>query len=150
MIKVGVAGYGVIGQRLADGVPGPELWLLQGPGEIGRVERCANGVSTVAVNDAQAARRQGARRIDDVRDERLAGQGVQDLGQVGIHALPLTGGEDDDIHAWDFLLDGPARQADDDAILAVLASRPQPALQGDRIGDHRKTNPGLAPMLFGG
>ena len=43
-------------------------------------------------------RRQAARGIDDVLDQRFAGQRVENLGQVRMHAFALTGGEDDDIH----------------------------------------------------
>ena len=36
--------------------------------------------------------------IDDMREQGLAGQRVQDLGQVGLHALSHTGSEDDNVH----------------------------------------------------
>jgi hypothetical protein len=48
--------------------------------------------------DRCVVRRQAARRIDDMRDERLAGERMQHLGQVGMHALALAGRENDDIH----------------------------------------------------
>jgi hypothetical protein len=77
---------------------GAELRLLQRPGEIGRIQRGAHRVAAMAVDQTQRLRRQAARRVDDMRDERLAGDRMQNLGQVGMHALPLPGGENDDIH----------------------------------------------------
>ena len=36
--------------------------------------------------------------VYDMREQRLAGQRVQDLGQVGLHAFSHAGSEDDNIH----------------------------------------------------
>jgi hypothetical protein len=85
---------------------GTQLRPLQGPGQVRRVKHRADGVSAVTINNAQAARRQRARRIDDIRDQRLARQGMQHLGQIGIHAFALTSGEDDDVHDRTFFGDG--------------------------------------------
>ena len=86
------------GKRLPDGVAGAQLRFLQGPGEIGRIERGADDVAAMSMDDAQTPRQERARRVDDVRDERLASKRMQHLGQMGVHALALAGGEDDDVH----------------------------------------------------
>ena len=39
-----------------------------------------------------------ARSIDDMREQGFAGQRVQDLGQVGLHAFSHAGSEDDNVH----------------------------------------------------
>ena len=46
----------------------------------------------------QPFRLQGAGGVDDMLRQGLAGDRVQDLGQIGVHALALAGSEDDDIH----------------------------------------------------
>jgi hypothetical protein len=50
----------------------------------------------VADDHAQARGRGGA-RFDHVGEQRPPGERVQDLGQVGVHALALAGGQDDDL-----------------------------------------------------
>ena len=44
MIKVGIAGYGTIGQRLADGVAMQEDMELVGIADLCRCRRCASAI----------------------------------------------------------------------------------------------------------
>ena len=62
------------------------------------------GLAAVADDDAQRLRRERAGRRQHVGDERPAGQRVQRLGQRGVHALSLTGGEHDysEVHRGGF------------------------------------------------
>ena len=97
-------------QRLHDGVAGAQLWFLArqrhcaspAARRVRSLEICRHGVTAVAVHDADgaggrfAAQRLG--RVEHVRQQRPAGQWVQHLGQVGVHALALPGGENDDVH----------------------------------------------------
>src|SRR5690606_5997183 len=58
----------------------------------------AHRVAAVAVHDDQPPRRQAAGTIDDMAQQRLAGQGMQHLREVGAHPFALARGKDDDIH----------------------------------------------------
>ena len=51
----------------------------------------------VAYDDRHALRGERLSRAEDVVNHRHAGHPVQHLGQVGLHAGPLAGGEDDDV-----------------------------------------------------
>ncbi len=57
----------------------------------------AHRVAVATVNDADRARRQSLRRVDDVREQRPSGQRVQHLGQRRVHALAVAGGENRDL-----------------------------------------------------
>ena len=79
-------------------VPGAELLLLQRPGDRRR-RRCARAPPR-APWPTTTHRRCGssaARGVDHVREQRPAGERMQDLRQVRVHALALARGEDDDL-----------------------------------------------------
>src|SRR5712691_7527513 len=75
-----------------------ELRVLPDPDRSVFSHGLAHGLAAVAVDDADDLRRQALRRVDDMRDERPAGETMQHLGRIRLHALAETGGEDDDIH----------------------------------------------------
>jgi hypothetical protein len=88
-------------QRLLDRVPGTELRLLAYEFD-GRICECRwNRVTTVAVDDDCAIRRQRGRAREHVTQHGLAAYRVQDLGQSGVHARSLARGKDDDVE-WGF------------------------------------------------
>ena len=81
-------------------VAGAELRLLLRPdADRGCGERPRAPLAAMAVDHADALRLQSCARRRDMREQRLAGQRMQHLGQVRMHALALAGGEDDDVHA---------------------------------------------------
>ena len=49
------------------------------------------------ITTQRRARLEPARGVENVGEQRAAGQRMQDLGQVGEHPLALAGGEDDDL-----------------------------------------------------
>ena len=85
--------------RLHHRVAGAKLRLLPDPGHISIGGKgLAHALPAMAVDDNNARRLERTRRGDDMRQQRHAGKLVQHLGKVGVHALALAGGEDDDIH----------------------------------------------------
>ena len=67
-------------------------------------ERFGHTAVTESVRAVLAeARRQLTGGIKNVTDQWFAGNRVQHLGQVGNHALALSGSENDDIHAACFM-----------------------------------------------
>ena len=89
---------GQMRQGLLHGVSGAQLWFLQGPGQVGSVQRTAHDITTVPINQTEFLRVQAARRVNHMGDQGFARQRMKHLGQTGMHALSLSGGEDDDIH----------------------------------------------------
>jgi len=78
-------------------VTGAELFCLQSPGQIILASKSSqNLIAAVAVDHHQLGGIEFTRRVDDVAKQRFAGDGVQDFRQFGIHALALTGSENDD------------------------------------------------------
>src|SRR5690606_38673306 len=61
-------------------------------------DRLAHLVAAVPVDDHDASRRQAARAVDHVLEQRLARQRMQYLRQIGTHPLALACGKDDDVH----------------------------------------------------
>ena len=61
------------GQGLGDGMAGPQLLRLFGPGQVGRGQRRLDDIATMAIDDDQLFRGQRARRVDDVLGQCLAG-----------------------------------------------------------------------------
>jgi hypothetical protein len=53
-------------------------------------------IAAEAVDDTEVAGAHGLRAADDVLQQRLAGQGLQDLGKCRAHALALPGCQYDD------------------------------------------------------
>ena len=85
-------------QRLLHGVSGAQLWFLQGPGQVGGVQRMTHDIATMTIDQAEFLRVQAACRVDHMGDQGFARQWMEYLGQTGMHALSLSGGEYDDIH----------------------------------------------------
>jgi len=67
-------------QRLHHRVAGAELRLLDGERDVGGLEHVGHCRAAMAVNHAQRVGRQTARRVDDMGQQRFAGQWMQDLG----------------------------------------------------------------------
>ena len=88
---------GQLRQRLREGVPGAERRILQRPAKIGLGKTLAHRVAAMTVDDADAVRRELARRLEHVSEQRPAAQRMQHLGQAGAHALAHTGGKDRDV-----------------------------------------------------
>ena len=86
------------GQRLGKRMPGTQLRLLHGPRNIGRIEGRPHHFAAMAENHDQPDWSERTRGIDHMLGQRLAGDRVQHLGQIGMHPLALTGGEDDDLY----------------------------------------------------
>jgi hypothetical protein len=79
-------------------VTGTELVRLTHPVYVRSVGKgLGNGLPTVAVNDHKPSRLQAACNVDDVTEQRLAREAVQNLRDIGAHALAHAGREDDDI-----------------------------------------------------
>ena len=83
-------------QRLGNRMTGTELLGLLAPDEIGIGKRCANRLAAVPVDDLDIVCPELPGPVDDVRQHRLAGQRLQDLGQLRMHSLALAGSQDHD------------------------------------------------------
>ena len=84
-------------QRGPHGVAGAARRILQREREPRPLQGLAHRLAAVAVHHADRARRKRLHGVDHVADDRLARERVQHLGQRGMHALALAGGEDDDV-----------------------------------------------------
>ena len=73
-----------------------ELLGLQRPADLGTGERSAHLLAAVAVDDLDRGGMQRARSLDHVAEQGPAGERLQHLGPVRVHALTLAGGEDHD------------------------------------------------------
>ena len=92
-----VVGHGR--HRLLQRVPGAQLLGLQRPVQGLARERLAHLLAAVAVDHVDVGRRGDfPRGVDHVLQQGAPGEGLQHLGQVGLHALALAGGQDDDGH----------------------------------------------------
>ncbi len=89
-----------LGQRLRERVAGAQLRRLQRPVERGIGDGFAHAFAAMTVHDHDAFGSERGRRGEHVTEQRTAGKRMKDLGQVRVHALALTGGEDDDVHVW--------------------------------------------------
>ncbi|MGF6635480.1 hypothetical protein OKW39_002631 [Paraburkholderia sp. MM6662-R1] len=85
-------------QRLLHRVAGAELLLLHRELDIGRRDGFAHGFGAVADHDDQAGGLQRAGGVDDMSEERPAGQRMEHLGKRGPHALAGTCRQNDDVH----------------------------------------------------
>jgi hypothetical protein len=85
-------------QGLHDRMAGAQLRLLQSPSQIRRVNRRPHCLAAMSIDDTQLPWREAAGGVNHVRNQRLASQRMEYLGQVRMHALALPGGENDDIH----------------------------------------------------
>ncbi len=79
---------------------GAQLFALFGPDQVGLAGECrAHRIATVAVHHMDGRGLQRAGGIDHMGQHRAAGNRLQHLGQVGLHALASAGGEDDDVQS---------------------------------------------------
>ena len=88
-------------QGLHDRVSGTELRILQHPDQIRCVDARTHRLTAMAMNQTKGLWIETARGIDHMLDQRLAGQRVQHFRQVRMHALALSGSENDDVHQLD-------------------------------------------------
>jgi hypothetical protein len=75
---------------------GAVLFRLQGPLHGGLGEGRAHLLAAVAVDHVDGLGRQFRGGGEHVAEQRPAGERLQHLGQVALHALALAGGQDDD------------------------------------------------------
>ena len=85
-------------KRDAHGVAGAARRVLHDEAQVGRCQRLLHGRRAVADDDGNRLRRQGACRVQHVRDQRPPGERMQDLRQRGVHALAQPGGKHDDMN----------------------------------------------------
>ena len=86
-------------------VASAELWLLQHETQLGRAGvGVLNLFRTMADDDHDLVGVQRPGAVEHMREHRAPGNGVQDLGKIGLHPLAKAGGEYDDIEhdesAW--------------------------------------------------
>jgi hypothetical protein len=77
-------------------VTGAVLLRLQDPAHLFVRKRVAHALTAVTVDHVSRVGVQFARGIEDVRQQGAAGERLQHLRQVRIHALALAGGQDHD------------------------------------------------------
>ncbi len=77
-------------------MPGAQLLGLQHPVNPAVREGLAHALAAMAVNHMDRRGIERARRVDDMGQQRPAGQRLQHLRQVARHALALACGQDDD------------------------------------------------------
>ena len=82
-------------QRLLHCMPGAKLLALQHPAQGRRAHRGTYAFAAVAVDDMDERRLECARGVEHMREQRVAGERLQHLRQVGAHPLALARGEDD-------------------------------------------------------
>ena len=75
---------------------GAQLLGLQGPEQTVIGKGLLDTVTAVAIDHADLGGFQGRRRSQHMAQQGPARKGLQDLGQVRVHALALTGSENDD------------------------------------------------------
>jgi hypothetical protein len=75
---------------------GAQLWLLHDTARPEVFGRAPHGIGLMAHYCNEVLRRQGLDARQNMRDEGTTGQGMQDLGDRGIHAGAFAGGEDND------------------------------------------------------
>ena len=86
-----------LGHGLGQGMARAFLFRLMRPSHVPVLgEGRAHLLAAVAVDHVDRGRFQGAPGVEHMPQQRFAGHGVQHLGHVGIHALALAGGQDDD------------------------------------------------------
>jgi hypothetical protein len=81
-------------QGLHHRVARAQLRLLQGEGEAATGQRPWHRIAAMAMHDADGGGSEPGGRIQNMLDQRPAGQPVQDLGQVRAHPRALAGGKD--------------------------------------------------------
>ena len=69
---------------------------LEVPADVAPCDSGAHLVRAMAMDHVDRIGTEGARRRNDMREERPARQRLQHLRQVARHALSLAGGQDDD------------------------------------------------------
>jgi hypothetical protein len=71
-----------------------ELFLLFVPAQIGVRKGRAHGIAAMTIDDVNASGAEGAGPLEHMREHGPSGERLQHLGQAGIHALALAGGQD--------------------------------------------------------
>ena len=94
----GLCGTAQLRNGLCHGVAGTQLLRLFGPGDVIGLQGGADDFAAVAVDDDQFFGVKTAGRVDHMLGQRLAGDRMQDFGEIGMHALALAGSENDDVH----------------------------------------------------
>ncbi len=84
-------------QGLQNRMAGAQLRLLQGPGDIRRGELLRHALAAMAIDNADFRCTELACGVEHMGQQRLAGERVQHLRQVGTHARSFPGGQYDDI-----------------------------------------------------
>ena len=82
---------------LLQGMAGAELFRLQRPSDIVALNCLRQRIAAVAVDHAQLGGLKRPRRIQYMLKQGLARERVQHLGQIGMHARALTGGQDHNV-----------------------------------------------------
>jgi hypothetical protein len=83
-------------ERLHDRMASAELLALLHPRHSLGAQRFTHAFAAVAVDDVDLRWLQRLCRVDDVFEQRAAGERLEHFGQGGLHPLPLPGCEDDD------------------------------------------------------
>ena len=71
--------------------------ILAHENDIGGRELALDGLGAVTHDQHDCARRKRAQRGEHMGSKGTAGDAVQHLGHIGVHALALAGGQDYDI-----------------------------------------------------
>ena len=87
---------GDVRHRLHHGVAGAVLLGLQRPAHVAALEGLQHLLAAVAVDDVRGGGFEAGGGVEHVAEQRPAGERLQHLGQVGLHALALAGGQDHD------------------------------------------------------
>ena len=84
-------------QRLQHGVAGAELLGLQNPIDPGIGKRGAHALGAMTMHDEHPARRERARGVEHMGEQRPAGKRMKHLGKLRAHALAQAGGQYDHV-----------------------------------------------------
>ncbi len=88
-----------MGQGLGHRVAGAQLLRLLHPQQILAGQGGAHLLAAVAVDDDDAVRRQATGGGDDMPEQGYPADGVQNLGEIRLHAGTLTRGKNDYIQS---------------------------------------------------
>jgi hypothetical protein len=83
-------------QRLADRMPGTELFSLLVPEQLGVGKGGLDRIAAMPLDNVQAGGADRTRALEDMRQHRPASQRLQNFRQAGMHAFALACRQDDD------------------------------------------------------